>query len=255
VGRAGCVLYRAPVSVAEYYERYWSEEGFNPIRPVPDRLAKLLTTYLPEHGSCLDVGCGDGRSIGLLLRGSVGSYLGVDVSDTAVARTRELGLQAERIADAAELPFEDGAFDAVVCLEVLEHLFAPDRAVAEGLRVLRPGGTYIATVPNVAYWRWRRDLALRGTWNPFGDEDSVDAPWRDPHIRFFTVGAFERMLARAGFASVEVGGHEGEILGTWRLSGVARAHPQTRRRLYQALDAALLPLLALRLHAVARKAA
>jgi SAM-dependent methyltransferase len=253
VGRAGGVLYRGPVSVAEYYERYWSEEGFNPIRPVPDRLAKLLTTYLPERGSCLDVGCGDGRSIGLLLRDSVGSYLGVDVSDSAVARTRELGLDAQRIADAGELPFEDGAFDAVVCLEVLEHLFAPHLAAAEALRVLRPGGTYIATVPNVAYWRWRRDLGLRGIWNPYGDEQSVDAPWRDPHIRFFTVSAFERMLDRAGFSSIEVGGHEGEILGSWRLSGVARAFPGARRRLYEALDARLLPLLGLRLHAVATK--
>jgi methionine biosynthesis protein MetW len=243
------------VSVEAYYERYWSEEGFNPVRPVSSRLEKLLAGHLPRDGSCLDVGCGDGRSIGLLLRDCVGSYLGVDVSEAAVASSRELGLDARRISDAGELPFEDDSFDAVVCLEVLEHLFAPHEAAAEALRVLRPGGTYIATVPNVAYWRWRRDLAVAGTWNPFGDEDSVDAPWRDPHIRFFTVAAFERMLARVGFASIEVGGHEGEVLGTWRLSGVARAFPPVRRRLYRRLDAALLPLLGLRLHAVARKRA
>ena len=128
-------------SVEAYYESYWSEEGFNPVRPVPTRLERLLATYLPRSGSCLDVGCGDGRSIGPLLRDQVGSYLGVDVSETAVARSRDLGLAAQRISDAAELPFEDDAFDAVVCLEVLEHLFAPHHAIAEALRVLRPGGT------------------------------------------------------------------------------------------------------------------
>jgi SAM-dependent methyltransferase len=241
------------VSVGEYYERYWSEEGFNPTRPISDRLHALLATHLPEDGRCLDVGCGDGRSIGLWLRDHVGRYVGVDVSETAAAHARGLGLDARQVPDAAELPFGDGEFDVVVCLEVLEHLFAPHRAAGEALRVLRPGGTYFATVPNVAYWRWRRDLALGGTWNPYGDEDSVDAPWRDPHIRFFTVPAFERMLERVGFASVEVGGHEGEILGTWRLSGVARACPRARRRLHETIYGALLPLLGLRLHAVAKK--
>lgn len=241
------------MSVGEYYERYWSEEGFNPIRPVPNRLLTLLATHLPESGRCLDVGCGDGRSIGVWLRDHVGCYVGVDVSETAAAHARSLGLDARRVPDAAELPFDDEAFDAVVCLEVLEHLFAPHPAAEEALRVLRPGGTYFATVPNVAYWRWRRDLALGGIWNPYGDEDSVDAPWRDPHIRFFTVHAFERMLERSGFASVEVGGHEGEILGTWRLSGLARACPRARRRVHEAIDATLLPLLGLRLHAVAKK--
>jgi SAM-dependent methyltransferase len=243
------------VSVAEYYERYWSEEGFNPIRPVSDRLQALLAARLSDSGRCLDVGCGDGRPIGVWLREHVGAYAGVDVSETAAAHARSLGLDARQVEDAAELPFEDGAFDAVVCLEVLEHLFSPHEAAREALRVLRPGGTYFATVPNVAYRRWRRDLALRGIWNPYGDEQSVDAPWRDPHIRFFTVSAFGRMLDRAGFASVEVGGHEGKMLGSWRLSGLARAFPPARRRLHEAIQAALLPLLGLRLHAVATKPA
>jgi SAM-dependent methyltransferase len=240
------------VSIEQYYERYWSEEGFNPIRPIPERLHAALAAHLPPQGRCLDVGCGDGRSTGWLLD-LVGSYLGVDVSEAAVERARSLGIDARQVPDAAELPFEDDSFDAVVCLEVLEHLFAPHSAAAEALRVLRPGGTYFTTVPNVAYWRWRRDLALKGIWNPFGDDESVDAPWRDPHIRFFTVPALERMLRRAGFASIEVGGHEGEILGAWRLSGVARASPRARRRLHEALHEALLPLLGMRLHAVATK--
>jgi SAM-dependent methyltransferase len=242
------------MSVGRYYEDYWSEEGFNPVRPVNLRLRKVLETHLPARGDVLDLGCGDGRTLGTWIRDRVGSYVGVDVSATAVERARSLGLDARTIDDAAELPFPSESFDAVVSIEVLEHLFSPHQAAAEVHRVLRPGGVFLATVPNVAYWRWRRDMALRGIWNPYGDEHSIEAPWRDPHVRFFTAATLERMLERAGFASVTVGGFEGEVLGAWRLAGVARAAPALRERLHRRIERSLLPLLGMRLHAVARKA-
>jgi SAM-dependent methyltransferase len=241
------------MAAASYYETYWSEEGFNPVREVNTRLHRVLAEHLPATGSVLDLGCGDGRTIGTWIHDRVGRYTGVDVSGTAIERARGLGLDAHRIEDASRLPFDDASFDAVVCLEVLEHLFAPHEAAAEARRVLRPGGVFLATVPNVAYWRWRRDMALRGIWNPYGDEHSVDAPWRDPHIRFFTVGALERMLQRAGYASIQVGGLEGEVLGAWRLSGLARRHPGLRGRLHRRIEYALLPVLGMRMYAVARE--
>jgi SAM-dependent methyltransferase len=48
---------------------------------------------------------------------------------------------------AADLPFADGAFDAVLLLDVLEHLVAEPPTIAEARRVLRPGGTLILSVP------------------------------------------------------------------------------------------------------------
>jgi SAM-dependent methyltransferase len=241
------------MSVGGYYEQYWSEQGFNPVRPVNVRLLRILAANLPAGGRVLDLGCGDGRTLGTWISDRVAEYVGVDVSATAVERARSLGLDARKLEDASALPFEDGSVDAVVSIEVLEHMLAPPEAVAEVRRVLRPGGVFVATVPNVVYWRWRRDLALKGIWNPYGDEDSVEAPWRDPHVRFFTVGALERMFSRAGFPDVEVGGFEGEVLGAWRLAGVARFDPEVRRRLHRRIERALLPLLGLRLSAVARK--
>ena len=50
-----------PVSVRQYYEHYWSEEGFNPIRPTSTRLHTVLGAHLRGSEQCLDVGCGDGR--------------------------------------------------------------------------------------------------------------------------------------------------------------------------------------------------
>lgn len=49
------------------------------------------------------------------------------------------------VADAHELPFQDGEFENVLCSEVLEHLHTPEKAVAEMYRVLAPGGTLILT--------------------------------------------------------------------------------------------------------------
>ncbi|GAC1654522.1 MAG: hypothetical protein NVS4B3_18610 [Gemmatimonadaceae bacterium] len=242
------------MSVERYYEQYWSDDGFGRIRPIARALRGALEDQIqPNASDCVDIGCGDGHTIGRWLDQRAGSYIGVDISETAVEHACSLGLDARAISDASRLPFDDASFDVAVCLEVLEHLFEPHHAAAEAHRVLRPGGVYIVTVPNVAYWRWRRDLALRGAWDPFGDDESVDAPWRDPHIRFFTADVLRRMLRRAGFGTVEVFGHEGEIGVARVLASAARAHAPTQRRLQKTLERSLLRTLSLRLHAVARK--
>lgn len=71
--------------------------------------------------------------------------------DTAFGRTRELASRLlEAVpAPATELPFPTAAFDVVLCLEMLEHLPRDERhaAVAEMMRVLRPGGRLVLTFP------------------------------------------------------------------------------------------------------------
>ena len=86
----------------------------------------------------LDVGCGDGRIASLYAAPEVQC---VDASPAAVERAAERGLDAQ-LADARELPFADGSFDAVTCSHLLSHLPDPDRALAEFARVLRPGGRF-----------------------------------------------------------------------------------------------------------------
>jgi SAM-dependent methyltransferase len=192
----------------DYYQTYWTEEGFNPTRALPRAVQRALEQLAHPGTACLDVGCGDGRTEGIWLDRRTRSYIGVDVSRTAVESARTLGLDARVIEDASVLPFDSDTFDLVVCLEVLEHLMWPQDAAAEILRVLRPGGALLATVPNAIFWQRRLEL-LCGIWNPLGDDRSIAEPWRDPHVRFFTAPTLRSMLRSAGFRSVEIGGHDG----------------------------------------------
>ncbi len=237
--------------VHDYYETYWSDAGYYPRGGLAPEVRRLLDEQVPPHARCLDVGCGDGRTAGLYLRERGCEYVGVDISANAVRDANAIGLDARQIEDAAALPFADGTFDVALAIEALEHMFQPQRAVGEILRVLRPGGILLATVPNVAYWRRRADLALLGRWNPFGDDLSVSQPWRDPHIRFFSPRTLSGMLVASGYRPVLTGGHGGAFLRD--LPALRRLANGTASRPYRFAESLLPALLSARTHAVARK--
>ena len=93
-------------------------------------------------GRLLDVGCGT-KPYRRLFR--VSDYVGLDI-DSPVARARGV---ADVFYAGAEFPFESASFAAVLCNQVLEHVFNPDEFLAEITRVLRPGGKLLLTVPFV----------------------------------------------------------------------------------------------------------
>jgi methionine biosynthesis protein MetW len=234
-------------SVAAYYDRYWSAELERRYEPGP-ALWSLILHGVGQATRCLDVGCGSGNSYAAELRRRGVSYVGVDVSSRAVELARESGLNAHVIEDAATLPLADESFDLVLCVEVLEHLFAPHEAAREIGRVLKPGGRLVVSTPNVAYWRLRANLLL-GVWNPIGDELSLEQPWRDPHIRFFTPTTLRRMLLMAGFSSVTTGAHNGRLLDHL----TSRPTSFGRSSVYGFLERRLPSLLGLTIHAVATR--
>ena len=86
----------------------------------------------------LDVGCGTGAN--LLMLSEYGDAEGVDVSEDALAFCRERGLEKVKLGAAEELPYEDGTFDLVTALDVVEHLDDDLGGLREMRRVLRPGG-------------------------------------------------------------------------------------------------------------------
>ncbi|WP_158816269.1 class I SAM-dependent methyltransferase [Methylocapsa sp. S129] len=94
-------------------------------------------------GALLDVGCGEMPFRTLLGPGS--TYTGLDVPRAdAFGMSQNPDIVAF---DGRTIPFPDASFQNVLCTEVLEHVEDPAGLVAEMLRVLRPGGTLLATVP------------------------------------------------------------------------------------------------------------
>lgn len=93
-------------------------------------------------GRLLDVGCGSKPYRRLF---SAAAYVGLDI-DSETARRRAV---ADAFYDGKTFPFLDGEFQAVLCNQVLEHVFHPDEFVREIRRVLAPGGKLLLTVPFV----------------------------------------------------------------------------------------------------------
>ena len=98
----------------------------------------------------LEVGYGSGIFLPELAR-RTRRLAGLEVHDeaeTVAAALRRFGIEADlRRGSVYRMPFDDGVFDAVVCLSVLEHLTELDGALGELRRVLRPGGIAVLSFP------------------------------------------------------------------------------------------------------------
>lgn len=109
---------------------------------------------IPAGGVALDVGCGPGSITASLARavGPDGLALGIDVSEPMLARAVRVpaGAQVGFLkADAQRLPLRDDTVDAVISVAVLQLIPDPTAALAEMVRVLKPGGRLALMVPTV----------------------------------------------------------------------------------------------------------
>jgi SAM-dependent methyltransferase len=113
---------------------------------------------LDSGSSVLDMGCGEGRhTIGLFIDKQINAF-GFDLSidDLNIARSRLDDFPVQKNDDSAcifglsninQMPFPDGAYDSVICSEVLEHVPSPEESIKELIRVLKPGGVLALSVP------------------------------------------------------------------------------------------------------------
>ena len=147
---------------------------------------KILTSFVEDicrrvtdrRPRILDVGCGTGAN--LLMLSQFGDAEGVDVSEDALAFCRERGLNNVKLGAAEKLPYEDGTFDLVTALDVVEHLDDDLAGLREMRRVLRPGGRVLLFVPTFMFL--------------WGLQDDVSN-----HRRRYRMPELQRVLEQAGF--------------------------------------------------------
>jgi 2-polyprenyl-6-hydroxyphenyl methylase/3-demethylubiquinone-9 3-methyltransferase len=100
---------------------------------------------LPPYLSVLDVGCGAGFLANDLARAGF-RVQGVDLSENSlkVAGKHDTTRSVHyHLANAYALPFANESFDAITCMDFLEHVESPERVIAEAARVLKPGGIFV----------------------------------------------------------------------------------------------------------------
>ena len=155
----------------------------NPSRVVQQRLEigwMKKQANLPAGGSFLEIGCGRGAGASIIRsRFSPRLLYAMDLDHLMIGRAiRYLGLRESRnicfcVADAADLPYPDGAFDAVFGFGVLHHVPDWQAALAEVARVLKPRGTYFLEelYPSLYQNFITRHILLHPTENRFGSRE------------------------------------------------------------------------------------
>lgn len=178
-----------------------------------DRRVETILELLPRLGpeaKLLDVGCLEGSYTRMYADTvGAGSVHGVDVSLTAVARSKGIEAIEFDLNSGEKLPYADAEFDVVVCIESLEHIYPTDFMLSEIRRVLKPMGTAIIDVPRLDSFLNIALLTLG--YQPPGIECSRERRYGSinddslltGHVAYFTRRALLEMLEGSGFRVVE----------------------------------------------------
>lgn len=105
----------------------------------------------------LDAGCGTGSNITFF--NQFGTTYGIDISSIATKFCRLRGIKNVVTGDVSKLPYKDNFFDIVSCMDVLEHIENEQKVIKELLRVLKPDGELILTVPALPFLFSKHDHA------------------------------------------------------------------------------------------------
>jgi ubiquinone/menaquinone biosynthesis C-methylase UbiE len=127
------------------------------LRVAINDLKRLIGESLPQGGTLLDVGCGQGKSFRLLRDAfHPARLLGLDADPhslslaQAEAEREDMAVELHS-ADCAQIPLPDHSIDIVFCHQTFHHLVEQERALAEFWRVLKPGGLLLFAESTKAY--------------------------------------------------------------------------------------------------------
>lgn len=151
------------------YDLLWAMEHGNFFEKTYHRcrLKILLSELDYNNKKVLEVGCNTGILLIALAQAGI-DVLGIDIVkndiETAKKYLKERGLppRLAQLGDARKIPYKDNSFDIVLLSDLLEHVSNPKKAAREALRVTKPKGLILTTVPNhlhpVVRYPWVKKL-------------------------------------------------------------------------------------------------
>jgi ubiquinone/menaquinone biosynthesis C-methylase UbiE len=166
-------------------QRYWHSRRFMEV-------GKLIE---PVKGKVLDIGSSDGVFSKVILDKSQAKELtGIDVLDSSVNWANKHWRKNKKmrflVADAHNLPFKAGTFEAAFIMEVLEHVYNPEKVLRETKRVLKKGGYAVFLVPS-------DNLLFRATWFLWGFYRGKI--WSHTHIQTYRDNYLPKLAKKVGY--------------------------------------------------------
>lgn len=161
---------------------------------------QLIAEMITPGSRVLDVGCGDGILLDLLVQDRQVDGRGIELGQEGVNGCVSRGLavvQGDAQTDLHNYP--DNAFDYVILSQTLPAIFDVKGVLHEMLRI---GRCAVVSFPNFGYWRIRAGLAFQGR-SP--NSESLPYTWYEsPNIRFFTLTDFTELLAELGLKTERI---------------------------------------------------
>ena len=121
---------------------------------------KVIAELLPKNIRVLDVGCGDGSLMNLLINEKNIEARGLEIKEEHVKKCINKGLSViEGDAETELNQFPDRSFDYVILSQTLQAFYSPEKVLKDLLRV---GKSAIVSIPNFGYWKVRTSLLFFG---------------------------------------------------------------------------------------------
>ncbi|MBR4504004.1 MAG: class I SAM-dependent methyltransferase [Candidatus Methanomethylophilaceae archaeon] len=171
--------------------------------------AEEIAKRIPAGSKVLDLGTGSGN-VAIPLSKMGYSVVGADrafgMIEMAEITAEECGAPAEfAVADAYDLPFDDGSFDAVVMRNVVWNLFKPGKALKEAARVLKKGGKLIILDGN-----WQANIAK---WKGSGSDPEIFPNYKSRDLGLGAYDVIEKYYAKLPLNSVSRPAWDKDVLG------------------------------------------
>jgi len=162
---------------------------------------KWLCEQTPRGGKVLDVGCGGGDLLALLVeqRGVRGT--GIEINEDCVVQAVQRGLSVHHgNAEEGMDHYPDGSFDMLILSEAIQEMRDPLHLLGEAFRISKQ---VLIVFPNFGYWPGRLQLALGGRAPRTG---SLPHTWyTSPNRHYFTIADWERFCLEHGWQCVKRG--------------------------------------------------